>query len=506
MLSRSPIQRFVTNGSPSGDQEPSFTDLSTLAAIKRPVHIEQGNQRHRLTSIQRCLSPPQRPMRQTPRTLDSAAVFRRLSGVFQLVLGAFLVWALDLRAAALLVGRSPDQGSLVSPLSPVDFRFSEPMLRKQGIVWFAYPGSVNLTNWDYRWSPDQLTLTAAAVYSFPPNSLITWFLDFDDFGTLYFDAPLAEGYRGGFRTGPMEPDGILRGLRASITRHRRFSQTANSGSTISAIGSHFLGASVRVPRGSVSVFPALTPPGAGGRDLSTVGYGGDDFSHRSTGASIQEFQAFAGQGVYRIDTLIWGTNFSLSASLDSASFPPPPGFTDMPAMKSVNIDGSLAIRFDGGGSVDDFVQVLISRHGSGAFVYGSPYLDGAGALNGSSNAVVLAPGTLDACAEYDVSLARWTVIRNITGTHSLVSMTGSETTALMTTAACNNPRLTVPAFTSGQFSLIATSKNAGSYILERSPDLTTWTRVSTNSPAASATLQDAVTTNSSMFYRVLIRE
>ena len=477
-----------------------------MVVIKPPVDIEQENKRHCLKIVSPRVFPFQPPMRQPPRTLDPATVFRRLGGVFPVVFGAFLFLALDLGAAALLVGGSPDQGSLVSPFSPVDFRFSEPMLRKQGIVWFAYPSAINLTNWDYRWSPDQLTLTAAAVYSFPPNSLVTWFLDLDDFGTLYFDAPLAEGYRGSFRTGPMEPDGTLRGLRASITRHRRFSQTADSGPTLSAVGSHFLGARVRAPRGSVSIFPSLTPPGAGGRDLSTVGYGGDDFSYRSPGASIEEFQAFAGPGVYRIDTLIGGANSPLSASLDSASFPPPAGFTDMATMKTVNVAAALAIRFDGGGSVDDFVQILISRHGSGAFVYGSPYLDAAGALNGSSNAVVLAPGTLTSCAEYDVSLARWTVARNITGIHSLVSMTGSETIALMTTAGCNNPQLAVPEFTSGQFSLVATSKNAGSYILEKSPDLTTWSQVSTNSPATSATLHDAVATNSSMFYRVLIRE
>lgn len=433
-------------------------------------------------------------------------VFRRVIVGFSIVSGAFLFSVVKLQAAALLVGRSPDQGSLVSPFSPVDFQFSEPMLRKQGIVWFAYPGTVNLTNWDYRWSPDQLTLSASAVYSLPPNSLVTWFLDLDDFGTLYFDAPLAEGYRGSFRTGPMEPTGPVRGLRAAITRHRRFSQTADSGPKITSSGSEFLGASVRAPHGSVTAFPSLTPPGATGRALSTVGYGGDDFSNRSPGASPGEFQVFAGQGAYRIDTLIGGTNLPLAASLDGPSFPPPPVFTDLPTMKSVNIYAALAIRFDAGGSVDDFVQVSISRHGSDALVYGSPYLDAAGALNGSSNAVVLATGTLEGCVEYDVSLARWTVTRSIAGTHSLVSMTGSETIALMTTTGCNNPELAVPEFIGGQFSLVARSKTHGSYVLEKSPDLTTWSRVSTNPPAASATLHDTAATNSSMFYRVLMLE
>jgi len=405
-------------------------------------------------------------------------------------------------AVASLTSYFPAQGHVVSPNTVVSFQFSEEMLPKHGIVWIALPGGIVVTNLEYSWSSDRRTILVTPVGSFPPNSTITWLLDFDDFGTLKANETLAQGYRGQFQTGALEAEPFLTRLEGVIQRSRRTMQLSELAPDPSPDDSFVLAARVRGPREMVAGIPILTTPSAGDHPLANVAYGGDDFSYRSVAISQSSFQIDAGPGSYRIRVPIGGTNLVLATNLGGLQFPSPPWILNLADLKNAATNEPLSIRFNAGANSDEFVQVFLTRRPNGEFVYGSPYRGAAGALNGSSNQVMLPTGFLAACSEYDVTLARWIVSPHDVQGASLVSMLGSETVAVLKTAGCNNPQILSAAYASGQFSLTATAAFDGVFVLEKSTDLTNWSALSTNPVGKSFGLSFG-STNPAAFFRLI---
>jgi hypothetical protein len=144
-----------------------------------------------------------------------------------------------------------------------------------------------------------------------------------------------------------------------------------------------------------------------------------------------------------------------------------------------------------GGTVNDFVKVILDSNGQVLFHTGNFPKD-AGALNGTANSVILPANLLKPGSAYNVTILSFRPYYSDPFTYPRVTGVAgyaSETTAVIRTrgGAINTPALMQSRLNSGLFEFtINSAMNGRQYSIQSSPDLKAWTTIwITNAPAES---------------------
>ena len=384
----------------------------------------------------------------------------------------------DTNAPTLSYTTPVTNASRVPVNTQVVFAFNEPMAPTNSIEW---SGNISAANFICTWSADARTLTCVYNRLFPTNSVITWNLKgFKDVAGNSL-APVS----GQFTTSCEELPPASSNF--SLSKSADYEQTSagvpilgtNSSAFVSAFV-HFTNvtpvteATLQLPNGVISNLFSFT-----GNDYFLFG----SFNTENALAAAYPPGAYTFR-LKRAD----GTTSSATLTLNVE--PNVPQISNYAETQSVNPDADFVLRWIAlaGATTNDFISLSISDT-NGMLIFQAPERCIPIRLLPTDTSITIPRGTFKAGDTYRASLGFFkfgardtTSIPGIPGSASFSKLTSFE---IRTTGTGSQP--TAPKFTTftrslnGSFQLSLSGQASVTYVIEASPDLKTWTAISTNS-------------------------
>jgi len=425
-----------------------------------------------------------------------------------LALAAWLTKPESAAAQAVTINSvSPNNGaSGVSASAPVIFTFSVPMNTGSAVIFSNLTASAIIPAIP-AWSAGNTVVTYTPIGNWPANSTIAWMV----FGFSTTFQPLTGTTTGTFSTGSTGSTGIgtNRVSMFELLRANSYNQNGSAAPVLAPDFSYsFFGvANLTSNRTAASV--TLTMPTGGISNLISF-LPNNNYSMAYGTTNLGAIDALFPSGPYSFSVQGPSSNQTLGLTFPTtAALPQPnaPHLSNYSAAQTINPAQPFTLTWDAfqNGTVTDYVSLVIESQ-SGPDVFRSPDILLPSALNGTSTAVTIPGGTLQAGSNYLGSLTFFKGILNTNNPdNSTWVVRASSTSFNLATFGVSPLVITNVSASGGNLSFnIRCSPSQVLTILSAS-NLTTapWIpRLTTNASGTLVHYSEAITAaNASLFYR-----